>query len=372
MAFSGTNVATPPLDHRSRTSILGFFPRKLQPASPAVTLLTVDWMSMTAEDRAVRTTRDGAVRRQLSTLFNIGATRELSDGQLLERFSAGEGEVAELAFAALVERHGAMVLRVCRAQLVDPHDTQDAFQATFLILVKKARALWVRDSLGPWLHQVAFRTASCARSAAARRRRHERRAAEVAATIDSYQIEAGSELERVLHQEINRLPECYRVPIVLCDLEAHTCEEAARRMRCPVGTVKSWRFRGRQRLRDRLIRLGLAPSAVVGATIAIDSAHAAATEEIVRNATRALGEWMTAGAVPASVRMLVKGVMKTMIIGKFWMIGAAFLAVVFLTAGLGAAAWGVADDAKTAGETAKKDGRPTVLAEKIWDQIPIT
>jgi HlyD family secretion protein len=93
----------------------------------------------------VTTRKDRAVLRQLNTLFNIGAIRELTDGQLLERFATGRGEAAELAFAALVERHGAMVLRVCRAQLADPHDTQDAFQATFLILVKKARALWVRD-----------------------------------------------------------------------------------------------------------------------------------------------------------------------------------------------------------------------------------
>ena len=133
------------------------------------------------------TRKDGAVLRQLNTLFNIGAIRELTDGQLLERFSTGRGEAAELAFEALVERHGAMVLRVCRAQLVDPHATQDAFQATFLILVKKARALWVRDSLGPWLHQVAFRTASCARSDAARRRRHERRVAEMAASLDGHE-----------------------------------------------------------------------------------------------------------------------------------------------------------------------------------------
>jgi DNA-directed RNA polymerase specialized sigma24 family protein len=135
----------------------------------------------------VKTRKDGAVLRQLSTLFNVGAVRELTDGQLLERFSSGRGEAAELAFEALVERHGAMVLRVCRAQLVDPHDRQDAFQATFLILVQKARGLWVRDSLGPWLHQVAVRTASCARAAAARRRRRERRMAEMAASVDEQQ-----------------------------------------------------------------------------------------------------------------------------------------------------------------------------------------
>ena len=174
------------------------------------------------------TTKDRALSRQLSTLFNVGAIRELTDGQLLERFARGDGEAAELAFAALVERHGAMVLRVCRAQLADPHDTQDAFQATFLVLVEKARGLWVRDSLGPWLHQVALRTASCARSSAIRRRRLERRAAEIAASRRFRMRTPTPELARVLHEEIDRLPERYRVPIVLCDLEGRTCEEAAR------------------------------------------------------------------------------------------------------------------------------------------------
>src|SRR3954447_25546248 len=158
---------------------------------------------------------DGAVSRQVRTLFNLRAVRELTDGQLLERFSAGPGEAAELAFAALVERHGAMVMRVCRALLADPHDAQDAFQATFLVLVKKARALWVRDSLGPWLHQVALRTASCARTAAIRRRRLERHAAEVAEVRAPHEDAGLSELECRLHEEINRLPERYRIPIVL-------------------------------------------------------------------------------------------------------------------------------------------------------------
>src|SRR4051794_35870395 len=98
--------------------------------------------------------KNAAVVRQLRTLFNVGAIRELTDGQLLERFATGRGESAELAFAVLLERHGPMVLRVCRGVLSDAHETEDAFQATFVVLVKKARGLWVRDSLGPWLHQV--------------------------------------------------------------------------------------------------------------------------------------------------------------------------------------------------------------------------
>src|SRR3954469_22157962 len=115
-----------------------------------------------------------AVLGHLRTLFNVGAIRELADGQLLERFATLRGDAAERAFAALVERHGPMVLRVCRGVLAEPHDAEDAFQATFMVLVRKARGLWVEDSLGPWLHQVALRTASCARSAAMRRSRHQR------------------------------------------------------------------------------------------------------------------------------------------------------------------------------------------------------
>ena len=99
--------------------------------------------------------------KQLSTLYNIGTISDLTDGQLLERLATDSGEVAELAFAALVERHEAMVWRVCRAIVSDEHDAEDAFQATFFVLLRKARSLWVRNSLGPWLHQVACRTSSC-------------------------------------------------------------------------------------------------------------------------------------------------------------------------------------------------------------------
>src|SRR5271167_2693435 len=106
--------------------------------------------------------------RYIRTLFNVGTVGGLTDGQLLERFAARGGETAELAFATLVERHGPMVLRVCRSVLRDPHEAQDAFQATFVVLVRRAGSLWVQNSLGPWLHQVAYRVASCDRSAAAR------------------------------------------------------------------------------------------------------------------------------------------------------------------------------------------------------------
>ena len=216
------------------------------------------------------TRKDGTVLRQLSTLFNVGAIRELTDGQLLERFSTSRGEAAELAFEALVERHGPMVLRVCRAQLVDPHETQDAFQATFLILVQKARALWVRDSLGPWLHQVALRTASCA----ARRRPgdEDMNAARPRSGRASRTKPSGwaRMWRRCSMTRSTASPNAIACRSCSATWKATRARRPARRIGRTVGTVKSWRFRGRERLRRRLTRLGLAPSVGVVAALVGD------------------------------------------------------------------------------------------------------
>ncbi len=153
-------------------------------------------------------TRYGDTCRHIHTLFNVGTVGGLTDGQLLERFTTGTGEAAELAFAALVERHGPMVLRVCQSVVRQPHDAQDAFQATFLVLVRKAGSIRNRDSLASWLHGVACRIAASARVATARRQKHERRAAEQALT--SVDAEDRDDLASVLHKELDRLPEKYR------------------------------------------------------------------------------------------------------------------------------------------------------------------
>lgn len=276
--------------------------------------------------------RDRTALRQLDTLFNIGAIRELTDGQLLERFATSRGEAGELAFAALVERHGAMVSRVCRAILRNPEETRDAFQATFLVLVKKARGLWVHDSLGPWLHQVAFRTANYARASTARRRYREQRAFEVAGRPVREETLAPDTIQ-ILHEEIRRLPERYRAPIVLCDLEGRTCDEVARQMACPVGTVKSWRARGRERLRDRLIRRGVAPS-VTATVIASDAAHGAMQASDLTKAARALCDGIIAGDVSAKIDGLVRGVLTTMVLGKLRTTAAAIVAMTLLASGL--------------------------------------
>jgi RNA polymerase sigma factor (sigma-70 family) len=259
-----------------------------------------------------------AVQRDLRTLFTVGTLGDLTDGQILERFATGDHDVAELALAALIERHGPMVLGVCRGILADPHDAEDAFQATFLVLLKKAPGLWVRDSLGAWLYQVAHRTASCARSAAARRRKHERRSAEMTSPR-SVDHEAGTDRERdrVLHEEINRLPDRYRLPIVLCDLEGHTCEAAARSMGCPVGTLKSWRSRGRDRLRSRLVRRGLAPSFAllepVPPTLSVPHGLMDATVKSALCFAKAGG---AAGIVSTAVGDLTRGVLNTMFLAR--------------------------------------------------------
>jgi RND family efflux transporter MFP subunit len=268
--------------------------------------------------------KDGAVRRQLRTLFNVGAVRELTDGQLLERFATDRGEAAELAFAVLIERHGPMVMRVCRGVLADPHDTQDAFQATFLVLVKRARGLWVRDSIGPWLHQVAYRTASCARTTAARHRRLERQAA-----IGAHESHADRdfELERLLHEEIDRLPERYRSPVVLCDLEGRTHEQAARHLGWPVGTVKSRLSRGRERLRDRLIRRGLAPEMSPLAMADVSKSPNLSIPPALLEATTAAAVRFAAigTGVRGSAVTLAQGVLRTMSMTHWWKAAAVLL-----------------------------------------------
>ena len=272
--------------------------------------------------------KDRAVGRQLRTLFDAGSVREWTDGQLLERFANAHDEAAGLAFAALVERHGAMVLRVCRGVLDDAHDAEDAFQATFLVLVARGRALWVRDSLGPWLHQVAYRTASSARAHAARRRRLERGAAREESAGRS---EAVDDLGRVLLEEVDRLPERYRAPIVLCDLEGRTHEQAARHLGWPVGTIKSRQARARDRLRARLARRGLAP----GAGLLMGLPRPDVPLALLNATTLACVRSVASRAIaPGTAAALAQGVIRAMTMTR-WLKAATILAA------LGAAGSGV-------------------------------
>lgn len=253
---------------------------------------------------------------QLRELYSVGAIAGLTDGQLLERFTTASGESAELAFAALVERHGAMVLGVCRAILRDEHSASDAFQATFVVLLRKARSLWVKDSLGPWLYNVAHRASEKARTAAARRRFHEKRAAERQDAEFSSEL-GQDDVAGVVYAELARLPEHYRTPIVLCDLEGRTHEEASRHIGCAIGTVKSRLSRGRERLRTRLARRGFGPACSVASAISAARARADVLEppfsQLLGLAKRSTLRNAAERTIPASVERLARGVLLTML-----------------------------------------------------------
>ena len=276
----------------------------------------------------------GLSRRSIRTLFDVGTVAGSTDGQLLERFATRRDEGAELAFAALVERHGPMVLRACRGILGDDHEAMDAFQATFLVLARKGGSLWVRDSLGPWLHRVACRAAGRARSSAARRRMIEARAAEMAEARDGG--DDLKELAAVVHEEIDRLPERYRSTVVLCDLEGRTCEEAARHLGCPVGTVGSRLARGRQRLRDRLRRRGLAPDAgLLAASAGWQGPGASIPSTLAGSTAGAAVRFVSIrAAIQGSAATLAQGVLRTMAMTRWWKVASLLLALGASTTGV--------------------------------------
>ena len=283
----------------------------------------------------------GIVLRDLNTLFSVGTIGALTDAQLLDRVTSHRDETAELAFRTLVERHGPMVLRVCRAVLRNAHDADDAFQATFLVLLRRGGTIWVRDSLGPWLHQVAYRTAICARSAAAKRRRHEIRAAELTARHpDDGDREDGGE---VVHEEVGRLPQRYREVVVLCLLEGLTPEQAARQLKCPEGTVHSRLARGRVQLRGRLTRRGVPGLAGLLAVACdrnwVSAAVPPALEDLTIRAALGFAVGQTsAGAVPPSVMALSGLMLRTMLMAKIRVAGAILLLLGVLAVGAGVVA----------------------------------
>jgi RNA polymerase sigma factor (sigma-70 family) len=197
--------------------------------------------------------RDGeTVPEALNRLFHRGTVAGLSEGGLLDRFVT---EADESAFAALVSRHGPMVLGVCRRALRDKHDVEDAFQATFLVLVRRARSIRDGELVGHWLHGVAHRVAVRARANAARRYVHERPGAEVDRAEES--TPPTDDLAAILDEELARLPESLQAPLVLCYHEGLTHDEAAQRLGWPVGTVRSRMARARGVMQRRLTRRGI-------------------------------------------------------------------------------------------------------------------
>jgi RNA polymerase sigma factor (sigma-70 family) len=274
------------------------------------------------------TTQAGFVLRHIRGLRDAGAVQRLSDRQLLERYTARHEEAA---FEALLKRHGPMVQGVCRRVLIDAHAAEDAFQATFLVLARRAGTIGRRDSVGGWLYRVAYNTALKAKASAAARRRRERRPDERPATDPLAEV-SGRELLAVLDEELQRLPEKHRAPLVLCYLEGLTRDEAAGRLGVSESTLKRRLEEGRERLRLRLGRRGLALSAAllaagVGGT-AVPSSLAAATA----GAARLIASGNQA-AVSARVVSLMTESLRAMTAGSRKVVGALLLAVGLVAAG---------------------------------------
>jgi RNA polymerase sigma factor (sigma-70 family) len=244
-----------------------------------------------------------------------------SDAQLLESFLSRRDEAA---FEALLRRHGPMVLGVCRRVLRNTHDAEDAFQATFLVLARQASSIRSRQVVASWLYGVAYRTAMKARAMNAKRREKERRVAEMSRPAS----EACEELLAQLDYELSRLPDKYRVPVVLCELEGRSRMEAARILGVPEGTL-SWRLaQAKKILARRLSRYG----AVAVAALLSGGAATAALSPTLRAST--IKAAMTAGAVPAKVLALTEGVLKAMLLTKLKL--TVCFGVLMLLTGIGA------------------------------------
>ena len=283
----------------------------------------------------MRSGRLGAARGDVLRLFDGGSVAGLGDGELLGRFADRRDEAA---FEGLVARLGPMVLGVCRRMLADPHDVDDAFQATFLVLVRRAGSIRDRDLVGPWLHGVAARVARRARAESSRRKARERVAVVPEAVEAVAEVEPGwPELRALIDEEIDRLPEHHRRAVVLCDVEGLSREEAAIRLGWTPNMVRGRLERARGRLRGRLARRGLAPpgawSALVASTPVPPPAPLASST--IRAALASPGGQVGAGLATAPAVALSRGVLRMMMLAKMKIGLAVLCSAGFVAAGSG-------------------------------------
>jgi RNA polymerase sigma factor (sigma-70 family) len=276
----------------------------------------------------------GVLLHRLRRAATRSQAGDVADSSLLERFLTSRDEIA---FEQLVRAHGPMVLGVCRRLLGHEQDAEDAFQAAFLILSRKAGSIRRRGSLAGWLYAVACRTAMEARAMRSRLRRNEIRV-EPLPDLATLQMPDSSDLRATLDHELGRLPAKYREAIVLCDLEGRSRAEAARWLDVPEGTLSSRLAAGRKKLADRLARRGIVLAA--GAlTVALSEAAASSVPPPLIAATvRGAVAWAAgpaaAGTVSTGVMTLTQGVLKTMFLTKLKFAAAAVLPLAALTAAL--------------------------------------
>jgi RNA polymerase sigma factor (sigma-70 family) len=277
----------------------------------------------------------GAVLQQLRRMIRPPSVAGLSDGQLLVRFLRQRDEEA---FAVLVERYGPLVLGVCRRVLPEGHDAEDAFQATFLVLVRKAASLNRTESLANWLYTVAYRLSLKARGQCARRRARE---LEVGTMRPNQVSEVGetADVLPILDEELHALPEKYRAPLLLCYLQGKTNVEAARELGWRPGSMSRRLSRGRELLRQRLLKRGVALSAA-GLAVFLTQQATATVPAALLAATMRAGLQTAAGValtvtVSGRVAALVEGTVKDMFLAKLK--GVAALLLVLGLAGAGVA-----------------------------------
>src|SRR5262245_3045688 len=285
--------------------------------------------------------RTGVLLEQVRKALAAEAAGGLTDRELLRRFTGRhDGE----AFAALVRRHGPMVLGVARRVLHDAHASEDVFQAVFLVLARKAPSLRWHESAANWLCTVAYHLARKAKAAAARRHRHECHAPDRPSEDPLGEIKV-REARAVLDEELARLPENYRVPLVLCYLEGMTRDEAAQQLGWSLGTLKRRLEQGRRRLRDRLTRRGLAPAAALLTTAVAGGLAPAMPPALATAATRAAllvaaGRALEEVGASASAAALARGLLDGTAAARVKAAIAVALVVGVLTAGAGVAAYG--------------------------------
>jgi RNA polymerase sigma factor (sigma-70 family) len=277
---------------------------------------------------------------QLHQLFGAESAARLLDGQLLDGFKTAHEQVA---FAALVRRHGSMVLNVCRRVLHNDSDAEDAFQATFLVLARKAGGIGKRDALAAWLHKVAHRVALRAKTERTLRQEREQQAT-ARLGEDPLATITGRELLTALDEELQKLPERLRAPLIVCYLEEQTQEKAARLLSLSVRTLKRRLQQGREALRRRLERRGLAMPSVFltaatfqgGTKTALSGVLVAGTVKAALNVATGQG---VAGIVSVETAKLVAGTLHAMALSKVKTAAAVVIALTLLGAGLGVAGY---------------------------------
>jgi RNA polymerase sigma factor (sigma-70 family) len=314
--------------------------------------------------------------------------RDSSDLDLLRRFVKDHDEAA---FTVLIRRYGRTVFSVCRCLLPCESDAEDAFQATFLVLAQKAESIRKGQSLGNWLYGVAYKTALKARANAATRRSREAKAFVHAASSPADDL-TWREVQAVLHDELKRLPEQFRAPLILCFLESRTLDEAAKALGCGKGALRGKLERARQLLQSRLARRGIGPMALVGVLAVTTTASADLLVSTAQAASSLASGGAATSVVSAKVAALTKGV-NFMFASKVKIVAALFLLVAALSCGIwflgsgGAAIQGQepkqnSDEAKKSpakprqgseGTKPKPEVKPVVVSEKTlinrvaWD-----